>query len=56
VKELVALSRRFVSKNARVWVTGGGGAGLAKHLGKGARYEPGLVLRGLKYLFDFNCR
>ncbi len=30
VKELVALSRRSVSKNARVWVTGGGGAGLAE--------------------------
>jgi type III pantothenate kinase len=37
VKELVALSRRFVSKSARVWVTGGGGAGLAKSLGIGAR-------------------
>ncbi|MFA4947265.1 MAG: type III pantothenate kinase [Candidatus Krumholzibacteriia bacterium] len=56
VKELVALSRRSVSKNAGLWVTGGGGAGLAKHLGKGARYEPDLVLRGLKYLFDLNCR
>jgi type III pantothenate kinase len=56
VKELVALSRRSVSKNARLWVTGGGGANLAKHLGKGARYEPDLVLRGLAYLFDYNCR
>jgi type III pantothenate kinase len=56
VRELVALSRRSVSKNARVWVTGGGGAGLAKRLGKGARYEPDLVLRGLELLFDLNCR
>ena len=56
VRELVALSRRSVSKNARLWVTGGCGAGLAKHLGKGARYEPDLVLRGLRYLFDLNCR
>jgi type III pantothenate kinase len=56
VRELVALSRRSVSKNARLWVTGGGGAGLAKRLGKGAHYEPDLVLRGLEYLFDFNCR
>jgi len=56
VKELVALSRGSVSKNARLWVTGGGGAGLAKHLGKGARYEPDLVLRGCAYLFDLNCR
>jgi type III pantothenate kinase len=56
VRELVALSRRSVTKNARVWVTGGGGAGLAKHLGKSARYEPDLVLRGLEYLFGLNCR
>lgn len=56
VRELVALSRRSVSKNARVWVTGGGGAGLAKRLGKGARYEPDLVLRGLELLFELNCR
>ncbi len=56
VRELVALSRRSVSKNARVWVTGGGGAGLAEKLGKSARYEPDLVLRGLEFLFDFNWR
>jgi type III pantothenate kinase len=56
VKELVALSRRSVSRNARLWVTGGGGAGLAKYLGKGARYEPDLVLRGCAHLFDLNCR
>lgn len=55
VKELVALSRRSVAKNARVWVTGGGGAGLARHLGRGARYEPDLVLRGLRHIFDLNC-
>ncbi len=55
VKELVARSRARVSKRARVWVTGGGGAGLSKRLGKGVRYEPDLVLRGLKYLFDLNC-
>lgn len=56
VRELVALSRRRLSKNAPVWVTGGGGAGIAEHLGKGARYEPDLVFRGLEYLFDLNCR
>lgn len=56
VKELVELSRRSVSKNARVWVTGGGGAVLAKNLGRCARYEPDLVLRGLVHLFDLNCR
>jgi len=56
VRELVALSRRSVSKNARVWVTGGGGAGLAERLGRGARYEPDLVLRGLDFLFGLNCR
>jgi len=56
VRELVALSRRSVSKNARVWVTGGGGAGLAERLVSGARYEPDLVLRGLDFLFGLNCR
>jgi len=55
VRELVALSRRSVSKDARVWVTGGGGAGLAKRLGKGTRYDPDLVLRGLEHLFVLNC-
>ena len=56
VKELVSLSRRSVSKNARLWVTGGGGAEVAKQFGRSARYDPDLVLRGLKHLFDLNCR
>lgn len=55
VKELVARSRARVSRSARVWVTGGGGASLAAQLGAGARYEPDLVLRGLAHLFDLNC-
>ena len=62
VRELVALSRRSVSKNARVWVTGGGGAVLAERLGRNARYEPDLVLRGARLSFrsqlplkDFSC-
>jgi type III pantothenate kinase len=56
VRELVALSRRSVSKRARVWVTGGDGARIAGRLGALARYEPDLVLRGLAFLFDLNCR
>lgn len=56
VKELVAMSRRRVSRNARVWVTGAGGASLAGHLGKRARYEGDLVFLGLHYLFETNCR
>jgi type III pantothenate kinase len=56
VKELVARSRRHVSKDARVWVTGGGGAEIARHLGAGARYEGDLVFLGLRHLFDLNRR
>jgi type III pantothenate kinase len=54
VKELVARSRRRVSRNARIWVTGGGGAALARGLGKGARYEPDLVFLGLHHVFKLN--
>jgi type III pantothenate kinase len=56
VKELVARSRRHVSKDARVWVTGGGGAGLARYLGPLARYEKDLVFLGLHHLFELNSR
>jgi len=54
VKELVARSRRHVSKRAAVWVTGGGGGPIARHLGTGARYEPDLVFLGLYLLFSLN--
>lgn len=56
VKELVARSRRHVSRDARVWVTGGGGAEIARHLGAGARYEKDLVFLGLRHLFELNSR
>jgi len=56
VRELVARSRRRVSKSARVWVTGGGGEAIARHLGSGARYERDLVFLGLRHLFELNCR
>ncbi|MDD4856639.1 MAG: type III pantothenate kinase [Candidatus Krumholzibacteria bacterium] len=56
VKELVAISRRRLSRNARVWVTGAGGASIAGRLGKGARYEGDLVFLGLHRLFETNCR
>ena len=56
VKELVARSRRRVSRKAGIWVTGGGGASLAASLGRETRFEPDLVLRGLSRLFDLNCR
>jgi type III pantothenate kinase len=56
VKELVERSRRHVSKDARVWVTGGGGAAIARHLGAGVRYERDLVFLGLRSLFELNCR
>jgi len=55
VKELVARSRHEVSKEARVWVTGGGGAALAAELGPKARHEADLVFLGLASLFDLNC-
>ena len=54
VKELVDRSRRHVSNRAAVWVTGGGGAPIASHLGTGARYESDLVFLGLHYLFELN--
>jgi type III pantothenate kinase len=54
VKELVERSRRRVSKKAGIWVTGGGGAAIASHLGRGTRYEPDLVFLGLHHLFEFN--
>ncbi|HVO76949.1 MAG TPA: type III pantothenate kinase [Candidatus Bathyarchaeia archaeon] len=56
VKEIIRRSRPFVSRSARIWVTGGGGAALAPHLGKGARHEPDLVFRGLHHLFELNSR
>ena len=56
VKELVARSRRHVSKEARVWVTGGGGAVIARYLGPHARYEKDLVFLGLHHLFELNSR
>jgi len=54
VKELVARSRHRVSRNARVWVTGGGGAAIATGLGESARHEPDLVFLGLHHLFELN--
>jgi type III pantothenate kinase len=54
VKELIARSRRRVSSAARIWVTGGGGAAIAPHLGARARYEKDLVSLGLHHLFDLN--
>jgi type III pantothenate kinase len=55
VKELVARSRRALSGDSRVWVTGGGGASLARHLGPGTRYARDLVFLGLRLLFDLNA-
>jgi type III pantothenate kinase len=56
VKEIIRRSRPLVSRSARIWVTGGGGAALAAHLGKGSRHEPDLVFRGLLHLFELNSR
>lgn len=55
VRELVMRSRPAVSRMARVYVTGGGGAVIAAGLGADARYEPDLVFLGLELLFELNC-
>jgi type III pantothenate kinase len=54
VKELVARSRRRVSRNACVWVTGGGGGALASCLDGNVRFDPDLVFLGLHHLFLLN--
>ena len=56
VRELVRRSRHAVSRKARVYVTGGGGAAIAAGLGAEARHEPDLVFLGLEHLFELNCR
>jgi type III pantothenate kinase len=47
VRELVS---RTLTEGADLWVTGGGGAFLAPHLGHPYRFEEDLVLKGLFYI------
>jgi pantothenate kinase type III len=55
VRELVHCSRRRVSKGAGIWVTGGGGAAIAAHVGSRVRNEPDLIFHGLRLLFELDA-